>query len=158
MKKNYFCKRFYLFSSVLIVLLSACTKNNLYEKNISINSSGWQYGEKKIFDITILDTASVYNFYINIRHTDVYAYNNLWLNITSVLPDSSRSSEKVNVILSEPEGKWIGNCVDGICYSTILVQPGFHFKQAGDYTFEIEQDMRINPLPAILDIGIRLEK
>ncbi|MBC8172810.1 MAG: gliding motility lipoprotein GldH [Chitinophagales bacterium] len=139
-------------------IFSACTKSNLYDKNISIDAGGWGYGDIKSFPVTIIDSASTYNLFINVRHTDAYPFNNIWLKITTILPDSTKTENKINVVLAQPGGKWTGRCVDGICYNTILMQPGFHFAQTGDYIFQIEQDMRVNPVAHILDIGIRLEK
>ena len=34
----------------------------------------------------------------------------------------------------------------------------FKFPQTGNYTFMLEQAMRVDPLPQIMDVGIRIEK
>lgn len=96
--------------------------------------------------------------YVNIRHTDEFPYNNMWLNLQTTLPDNTITTSKIDVPLSEPEGAWTGNCIDGICYNTVLIQKNFRFPAEGKYIFTLEQDMRMNPIPALLDVGIRVEK
>ncbi len=123
-----------------------------------MNKKGWQWGDAKTFTVNISDPVSSYNMYINIRHTDEFLYNNLWLNIKTIFPDSTETASRVNVILSEPDGNWTGNCVDGICNNSVLVLKNFLLPQTGKYTFQLEQDMRINPLLHILHAGIRMEK
>jgi len=142
----------------VLLFLAGCKESRVYEKNLPVEGSGWNYGTVKSFDVHILDTAALYDMYINVRHTDAYPYQNVWLTMTTVFPDSSKQENKINIQLAEPGGKWTGDCVDGICFNTVLVQNGFHLGQSGTYTFMLEQDMRINPLPDIMDIGIKLEK
>lgn len=139
-------------------MLAACTKSNLYDKNISIREGKWEYGDAKKFEVNIIDTASNYNLFVNVRHTDRYAFNNLWLIISTTYPDSTIRQDKVNVELSEPEGNWTGTCADGICYNSVLIQSNFTFPHKGYYVFSVEQDMRLNPITEILDVGLKIEK
>lgn len=140
------------------LVLSACEQSRVYDKNMSIDASGWAYGERLTFEVMVNDTALTYNMFINVRHRDTYPYNNLWLDLTTQFPDSTSANSKVNVELSEPEGEWTGNCVDGICYNSVLIQKNFRFPAEGKYLFTIEQDMRMNPLPGLMDVGMRVEK
>lgn len=152
------CRAIFFLLVSVVSLFSACTKTNLYDKNISIDKNGWFYGDVKKFVVSVNDTNAAYNLFINVRHTDAYPFNNLWLNITTQFPDSSTTQNKVNVNLAAPGGEWTGRCIDGICYNTVLVQTNFIFEHPGDYTFSIEQDMRMNPIVNVLDVGMRLEK
>ena len=137
---------------------SSCEQSRVFDKNVSIPKQGWFYDEAKMFEVEILDTTKAYNLYVNIRHTDAYPYNNLWLTLKTTLPDGTVQENKLNVELSQSTGEWTGNCVDGICYNSVLIQHNFALPQKGKYIFSLEQDMRLNPIPHILDIGIRVEK
>ncbi len=148
----------FLLTALNTILISSCDKNRYYDKNITIERKGWDYGETKKFDITITDTTAAYNIYVNVRHTDDYEFKNIWLNITAIFPDSSTHENKINVELAKPDGEWIGNCVDDICYTTVLIQSNTSFQLPGNYIFEIEQDMRVKTLTNILDIGLKIEK
>ena len=151
-------RHFILLFFLPVVLLVSCEKNRTFDKNISIEKSGWEYGDAKKFTVNILDTASAYNLFINVRHTDEYPYSNLWIKMTTTHPDSIQENTRLNVPLAEASGKWTGNCVDGICYNSVLMNPGIHFPHSGTYIFSIEQDMRMNPLPYVMDVGLKVEK
>lgn len=139
-------------------IISGCEQSRVFDKNVAIGKEGWFYGEPLLFEVYINDTAYSYNMYVNIRHTDEFPYNNMWLNLQTTLPDNTITTSKIDVPLSEPEGAWTGNCIDGICYNTVLIQKNFRFPAEGKYIFTLEQDMRMNPIPALLDVGIRVEK
>lgn len=138
--------------------VAGCEQSRVFDKNTALNKEGWAYGEALSYEVQILDTTVSYNMFINVRHTDQYPFNNLWINLTTTLPDGTQQTTKVDVPLSEPEGKWLGNCVDGICYNTALIQKNFKLPRKGKYVFTLEQDMRMNPVPHVLDVGIRVEK
>ncbi|MEZ5012992.1 MAG: gliding motility lipoprotein GldH [Chitinophagales bacterium] len=140
------------------LLFISCDESRVYEKNLSIDKNGWSYDDDFSFTVNILDTASAYNMFVNVRHTDAYPYNNLWVKLITVFPDSTKEESKLNVFLSKPEGNWTGQCVDGMCFNTALIQKNFTFPQAGTYTFILEQDMRMDPLPYVTDIGLKVEK
>ncbi len=157
--KYYFSLNYgYIFFAAILFLTCACEKARVFDKNLALDKEGWFYNEQKSFEININDSSTAYNLYINVRHTDEYPYDNLWLKMTTVFPDSSNQINNINVKLSETDGAWTGNCIDGICFNSVLVQSNFSLDQQGKYAFILEQDMRINPLPYIFDIGIKLEK
>jgi len=143
---------------ILCIMLTACEQSRVYDKNHSILGAGWHYDEPFVFEVSIMDTSVTYNMFVTVRHTDEFLFNNLWISLATTLPDGSNTSEKVNVELSAPDGKWLGNCVDGICYNAYLIQKNFTFPLQGNYTFSMEQDMRTDPLTGLLDVGIRIEK
>lgn len=143
---------------LLLPALSSCVKNHVYDRNLPLPAAGWAYGEPRNFTVHISDTISLYNMYINFRHTDAYPYNNIWVKLKTVMPDSSVEEKQVNVILSKSSGQWTGSCIDGICYNSVLTDENIVFHQTGDYTFSLEQDMRMHILPEVMNVGIRLEK
>jgi gliding motility-associated lipoprotein GldH len=147
----------YIFLSLLF-LLAACDPGRIYEKNLSVDANGWLYAEHLDFEVNIPDTSSAYNIYLNVRHSDRYAYSNLWVQLQTMLPDSSVMTDKIQVELALPDGQWTGNCIDGICANSVLIRSNIVFPQAGTYRFRIMQDMRQDPLPEILNAGLKLER
>ncbi len=151
-----------IFFSFLLIIASvtfySCEESRVFDKNISTSDDGWSYDDAKTFDVFISDTVSTYNLFINVRHTDAYPYNNIWMKIITTFPDSTSEQGRINLQISEPDGIWTGNCADGICYNSVPVQQNFKFDETGKYTFTLQQDMRINPLPAIMNIGLKVEK
>ncbi|MFI5171294.1 MAG: gliding motility lipoprotein GldH, partial [Chitinophagales bacterium] len=128
----------YLFFAAMLCLIISCEQSRVFDKNIPLNKNGWNYGEQIQFEVNVNDTIIPYNLYVNVRHTDEYPYDNLWVKLTTVFPDSTSRQNEINVKLSEPDGKWTGNCVDGICFNSVLVQNNFLLPQKGKYIFILE--------------------
>lgn len=149
--------RIYLIACLTLWLFS-CDTSRVYDKNLQIAEKGWHYDEPLAFTVSIQDTSESYNLFINVRHTDMYAYNNLLMQLRTIFPDSTQQNDNLNVVLSENSGKWTGSCVDNVCYNSVLIRPAFTFPQSGTYTFILTQDMRVNPVTEIMDVGVRIEK
>lgn len=149
--------RIYLIACLTLWLFS-CDTSRVYDKNLQIAEKGWHYDEPLTFTVSIQDTTESYNLFINVRHTDMYAYNNLLMQLRTIFPDSTQQNDNLNVVLSENSGKWTGSCVDNVCYNSVLIRPAFTFPQSGTYTFILTQDMRVNPVTEIMDVGVRVEK
>ncbi len=139
------------------MLLAACQPNRIYEQNQSVGPL-WAWEDTRSFELNISDTVSPYHLFINIRHTDAYAYANCWLNLRSIGPLGDTLQVRVEIPLSEPDGYWLGECNSSMCLQRYLIGAGQRFPRSGLYRFELEQDMRENPLKGIQDVGIRLEK
>lgn len=142
---------------LLLAGVSACQENRVFEQNQVVGPE-WAWGEARRFDVNIRDTASLYNLFINARHTERYAYANCWLSIQTIGPLGDTLRSRVELRLAEADGTWRGECNTAMCLQRELIGPGQRFPRPGTYTFLLEQDMRENPLPGMQDIGIRLEK
>jgi gliding motility-associated lipoprotein GldH len=149
----------FLFIALVSVFFVSCGKIDLYEKQAQIPVQQWFYNYVPEFTFHIDDTSSLYNVYIVLRHTDLYNYNNIWLNIGSKTPGDSMHFQKVNLTLASDAKGWEGRGTGDIFEVRKNISPGpVSFKRSGDYTFSIAQIMRENPLRYILNVGIRLEK
>ncbi len=132
--------------------------NNLFEKNVEVPQFSWDYEFVPSFDVNIVDTSSYYNLSINIRHLESYPFMNLWVQLHGSSPDGKQQKERIMLGLATPDGKWLGEGLNGVWMQTVLAKGKIKFPHKGQYTFGIEQDMRINPLPAVMNVGLKLEK
>ena len=147
-----------LFIVVLVVGLVSCGKIDLFEKQAQIPSQEWLYNYIPEFDFYIEDTAALYNIYLVLRHTDLYAYNNIWVRIGSRAPEDSVTYQNLNIRLVEG-ASWKGVGMDNIFETRELISPGpVSFGKTGNYHFSIAQIMRENPLNYIMNVGLRVEK
>lgn len=153
-------------TSFLVFLLSyifiSCTHIDLYEKSVSIPGHSWKSSYKPSFTFTITDTASAYQLFFVLRHTDKYNYNNIYINLYAKQPGAD-SAQKVryDLRLGSNQDGWLGTGMDDIYEHRILLTPTnqqFYFKKPGEYTFTLEQIMREDPLENILNAGLRIEK
>lgn len=143
---------------LVVVLLSACDKNRIIDDNQSITNYNWNYADEKVFTTEIKDTAITYNLYVNLRHGFNFEWRNMWVNIETTFPNGKKFDKRVNLLLSEPDGHWFGDCLGDNCDIQIPIQENSYFPQPGKYIFKIRQDMRVNPLANIKSVGLRIEK
>jgi gliding motility-associated lipoprotein GldH len=143
---------------LLISFLIGCDTIGIYEKNSFFKEHHWSNKVKPSFTFTITDTNSLYQIYAIIRHEDSYRYNNLWLNITTIAPNDTAKSQQVNLLLADNKKGWLGIGMDDIFDHRIRLTRNPQKLKAGNYTFTLEQIMREDPLNAVLNAGIRIEK
>jgi gliding motility-associated lipoprotein GldH len=97
--------------------------------------------------------------YIVLRHTDAYRYNNIWLNVGTQSPGDTTRYQKFDLQLGTDATGWEGTGMDDIWEVRKLITNGpVRFNKAGNYKFTIAHIMRENPLPNIMNIGLRVEK
>lgn len=142
---------------LIILLFSGCDFNRIYEKNVPIPETKWNSSLQPAFAVQVRDTSLLYNLFLNIRHDNSYPYENIWLNISVTFPDSSHSTRRMEVMLAKDDGEWFGTKIGSVWDYRTLLQQKTLFKQSGTYTFYIQQDMREDPLPGMLAVGLRLE-
>lgn len=145
----------------LIGTLAACMPSPFYQGQEGIPHNEWKYSFKPKFTFEIKDTTAQYRPYFIIRHTQAYPYNNIWMWLRIKTPGSTTVQKtRVNVVLSEPSGKWLGRGMGEIYEQRMPISFGDSVKldKAGTYTVELEQNMRIDPLPEVLHVGLRIEK
>ena len=141
------------------MILSSCSNIDLFEKQSQIPSQQWFYDNVPKFTFHIEDTAATYHLYVVLRHTDLYQYNNIWLEVGSKAPEDSMKFQKLNLSLASETKGWDGTGMDDIYEVRKNISAGgISFKNQGDYTFSIAQIMRDNPLKYILNVGFRIEK
>jgi gliding motility-associated lipoprotein GldH len=146
----------FIFSAYLAV---GCTNSAEFEKNEQIPNHEWSYSLQPELVFDIKDTSSLYNVLVMLRHTDAYAYRNLWLFISSKQPgDSTFGKERFELNLQDTEGHWIGSGTNDIHEVRYPLFTNIRFTKQGTYTIRLQQTMRDNPLQHIMNAGIRIEK
>jgi gliding motility-associated lipoprotein GldH len=141
-----------------IAFVTSCDPSRVYEKNTKIPDGVWYRDHPVQFTVPVEDTITPYNLYINVRNTELYPFSNLYLFITTTAPSGDFVKDTVNVILADEKGKWKGRGLGDIWDLQQLYKQNVRFAQRGTYHFEYEQAMRMEKLPFILDVGLRVEK
>ena len=146
----------------MLLVAASCEpmKMDTYEKNLEIPGHEWAYNYKPAFEVTLqpADTAYLYNISVNIRHKDAYPYSNIYLLIYTQFPGEQPISQRVELPLADMTGKWLGTGLDDIYEHQIPIQQKAILNKPGTYRFTFEQNMRQNPLPDIMNVGLRVEK
>jgi gliding motility-associated lipoprotein GldH len=148
---------FALFSALFI--FSACRQIDIFEKNTSIPQYAWSSGVAAEGTFNIKDTAAAYNLSIVLRHTDAYAYNNIWLNVGLQSPGDTMFYQKIDLSLGSDAGGWEGTGMNDIWeVRKLLNGRPRRFKKNGEYKFRILHIMRDEPLKNVMSAGLRVEK
>ena len=145
-------------SLFVLLFLTSCDKNGVFEENINTKDKTWSMADIARFGVTINDTISHNNIYINIRNTTDYPNSNLYLFITTTAPTGATQADTIECILSDDFGKWLGKGFGYMRDNRFLYKQNVRFPVKGNYKFEIQQAMRTDDLKGIATVGLRIEK
>ena len=150
----------YGFLVILGICCISCDPDRVYEKNLDLTSQYWHKDSLHSFHFEIPDQELTYNLYCNIRNTVAYPYHNLYF--TYFLEDSlgkTITTKMEEIFLFDPKtGKPNGSGIGDIFDHQVPVMENYTFKSKGSYTFKMQQFMRMDSLPDILAIGLRVEQ
>jgi gliding motility-associated lipoprotein GldH len=145
-----------------LLLMASCIATGNYEKKYPISNKAWSGNDIKSFSFMINDTAKLYHTFFHLQHTYEYLHSNIWLKIITKSPDGkSDTAKNLELMLSMPDGRWLGTTANNIAQEKINTSPNFaarKFKQKGKYTVYIQQIMRDEPLKEILSVGFSVEE
>jgi gliding motility-associated lipoprotein GldH len=110
-----------------------------------------------VYNFTITDSLQFYNFFIDVRNTTDYPYQNLYLFFTTSFPDGTTFTDTLNCMLCDAYGRWTGKGSGRIKENRFIFKPKVRFQQKGDYLFSVQQAMREIDLIGITDLGITLQ-
>ena len=126
-------------TSVLILLilttfLISCDESILFENNQGFERNTWVYEDAKTFSFDIKDSLQPVKLSINLRTTTNYPYSNIYMFMHSNYPNGYSDIVENRAVISK------GN-----------------FPVTGKYTFKLEQAMRNDSLPEVLDVGMQVQ-
>jgi gliding motility-associated lipoprotein GldH len=150
---------FLAMTALLALSWSGCTDPNaVVDKNIEIVNNNWAYTNKIKVEVKIDNEQIPYNLYLNLRVTADYKYSNMFVLIHQVNPDKHSAATRYEVKLANPDGEWLGDGSGNLYSFQIPFKTNYKFPAKGTYIFQLEQNMRDNPLKEVSDVGIRVEK
>lgn len=141
-----------------LLSLSSCSENVLIDTNTEFENKSWNQNDAFVTKFDVLDTVNNYNFFITLRNTEDYPYQNLFVFLTTTFPNGKTKRDTINCPLANMQGKWLGKGFGGIYDNRILYMARKRFPLNGDYTIKIEQAMREEDLIGVLDVGVRIEQ
>lgn len=161
MKKLLKYKKLLRKSLVLLFIASlcmACDKQTVYHAFLSLPTEGWQRKDTLSFQVTVPDSATYYNIFIEVRNRSSYPYQNLPLHICYDNPEvQDFKRDTLEIRLADSTGVWLGNGWGGLYQSSLragIVRVG----KAGEYRFKITHLLPDELLPGINDVGIKLKR
>jgi len=147
-----------------VLFLVSCTSNDQISKNKSLPEY-WDKDEVIEFTFPQLDTLKKYDMFINIRNTNDYRFNNLFLIISMEFPHGKTITDTLEYRMANPDGTWIGNGLGSIKDNKLWYKEEVSFFENGDYKISIRHAVRNNgevdgvtQLEGITDVGFSIEE
>ena len=134
-----------------------CNPDVIVDQYHSLPESGWHY-KNSVTDTFLPKTNYHHQLYANVRINGDYGYSNLFARLTIIAPDSSITKEILNLKLAENSGKWLGSGIGDVITFQLPILGKKKFKQKGIYTVKIEQYMRLENLPNVVSVGIKVQQ
>ncbi|HVW16518.1 MAG TPA: gliding motility lipoprotein GldH [Mucilaginibacter sp.] len=148
---------FLSFLSASAFMMGCSDPNTVIDRNTAIDNHNWSYTNKIREDVQISDASIPYNIDLNLRVTGDYRYSNIYILLHRNGP-GLKADTRFEVKLANPDGQWLGTGSGNLYSFQVPLITGFKFPAKGTYHFEIEQNMRDNPLHEVSDVGLRVEK
>ena len=148
---------------VLIFIVQSCTDDTLYMETHKFKNNQWKQNEKPIFKVDFPGDTITYDVIFTLRSSTDYAYNNIWLYITTKGPDCKKIADSKSILgkvpveikMAKPNGEWIGS------KSGTYIDHKLKFRQRrfckGAYTFQLEQAVTIGQLDELSDLTIEVK-
>ncbi|WP_432222558.1 gliding motility lipoprotein GldH [Flavobacterium sp. TMP13] len=144
------------------VVLFSCDKERVFDTYKSVGSA-WHKDSIVTFDLPQLDSTKTYNLFVSLRANNNYAYNNLFLIVSTEKQNGFTKIDTLEYQMANPDGSLLGNGFSDIKESKLLYRENVKFK--GTYKVHIKQAVResgkvpgVQELEGVTDVGFRIEK
>ena len=151
---------------ILVILLSSCDTNQVFDEYKSVPDQ-WQKDVFISFKVNPPDSIKPYNLFVNIRNTNSYKFNNLFLIVEMVYPHGKTIKDTLEYQMAKPNGELLGEGFTDIKENKLWYKGydnPFIFHEIGEYNINIQHAMRnigdvngVDKLEGITDVGFRIE-
>lgn len=155
--------KFLLLCFMCFVALVSCDSNRVFDVYKPLPNV-WHKDTVVSFNISPPDSTNAYNLFVNLRNTNAYKYNNLFLIVEMVFPHGKIVNDTLEYRMAEPSGKLLGTGLASVKENKLWYKEGVVFNETGTYTVNIQHAMRENgkvsgvlELEGVTDVGFRIE-
>jgi len=139
---------------LLVSLCLSCNKQYTFSQSQSIPEEGWTYQNVLKYDFVVSDTKSLYNLYLKIEYLTSFAYQNVYVNVSTGQEEAKMKKTQLSLDLSNSLGVWNGHCDKEQCTYLMPLQESIFFERTGKQLFWIEQFSRNEKLKGIQSITL----
>ena len=148
---------FLFFISGILFFYFGCKKEFIFEKEISIVDSAWNYNNILKFDFEINDISKKYDLMLEVIHAGDYDFQNLYVKFQTAYPSGEKKEQVVSLELAGKSGIWNGQCSGNTCAVEIPLQVNAIFEEKGKHQISIEQYMRKSPLRGVEGMALKIK-
>ena len=154
MKKNILRWLFIGFASAG---LFACDSGRVYKKYTGIPEYVWNRDNVVVFRPEIKDDTSTYNVILTVRHSTMYPYRNILVNVEQISPSGESENKEFNVFLRDDNNSFLGEGAGDIWDYEEIIEKNKIFNEPGEYTFKVRHLMTEDQVPFMMEIGLIIE-
>lgn len=146
------------------LILISCDSKTVFNQTEFLDGH-WGDTEVVEFELPQLDSLKRYNVFVNIRNSNDYKYNNLFLIVSMNFPHGKTIVDTLEYRMANADGTWIGTGIGNIKDNKLWYKEGVRFVEDGVYTLDLSHAMRDNGkvegvknLDGIVDVGVSIEE
>ena len=153
-------------NSTLFILVSilfiSCDEKRVFDEYKSVGNA-WHKDSIVTFNLPELDSTKRYNLFVNLRATNAYKFNNLFLIVALEMPNGFTKVDTLEYQMADPDGTLLGDGFSDIKESKLFYKENVRFRSK--YKVSIKQAVSENgkvpgvkALDGITEVGFRIEK
>ncbi len=149
---------------LLTGMFVSCESNTVFSETRAMDGY-WGADEVVEFKLPQLDSLKNYNLFLNIRNTNEYKFNNIFLIVSMNFPHGKTVTDTLEYRMANPDGSWMGQGIGDVKENKLFYKEHVRFFEDGIYTITIAQAMRNNgavegvtKLEGITDVGFSVEE
>ena len=149
------------------LLLYSCDSKAVFSAYKTLPNQ-WHKDSVAAFKFKSPDTTNTYNLFVELRNTNKYAYNNLFLIIALNHPNGKVQIDTLEYKMAAPDGELLGEGFSDVKENKLWYrgyESPFRFSEMGSYQVNIQHAMRkqgqedgIVDLAGITDVGFKIER
>lgn len=154
----------WVISILLVGLLASCTDGIVVSESRSLPGY-WDKTEQLEFQVPQLDSLKKYDIFLNVRNTNDYPFNNLFLIVAMEFPHGKTLVDTLEYKMAYPNGEWMGEGIGSVKDNKLWYKEGVSFFENGNYNITITQAVRnngevegVSRLEGITDVGYSIEE
>ena len=147
---------------LIVTLFISCDEKRVFDEYKSVGDA-WHKDSIVTFNLPELDSTKRYNLFVNLRATNAYKFNNLFLIVALEMPNGFTKVDTLEYQMADPDGTLLGDGFSDIKESKLFYKENVRFRSK--YKVSIKQAVRENgkvpgvkALDGITEVGFRIEK
>ncbi|ARN78644.1 gliding motility lipoprotein GldH [Nonlabens spongiae] len=155
------------FSFILLVTiaLSSCDESHVMSDSQAFDTAKWRLDHPVVFSFNPPDTINDYNLFINLRNSEKYVFNNIYLISQIKFPEGKTVVDTLEYLMANPQGEFLGKGSRDVFENKLWLKEGVRFRESGTYQLILSHATRKNgevkgvtELEGILNVGYSIEK
>ena len=133
-------------------IITSCNSNRQ-----EIKDGVWDKDSLVTLIVNVENAEQAYDIDVDLRTGTLFPASNLWLFINTQSPDNVVQHDTLQCLLQDESGKSFGDVSGELCDYYIPWKRNVKFPKTGEYKFTFQHGMRIERLPFVLELGLRIE-